>query len=713
MLTDAQKSTIQQAYRQLLESKGHRPRYGQRLMIAEIARTLGAIKVDGNDERISEAPFCVVEAGTGTGKTIAYTLAVLPLAKAMDKKVVISTATVALQEQVVYRDLPDILRHSGLDFKFALAKGRGRYLCLSKLDSLLRDSDQPQTMSLYPDEIKPSVDHRNMDLYQNMLDSLAAGTWDGDRDAWDVQLEQQQWAPLTAQRSECTGRRCAHVAQCSFFKARENLQNVDCIVTNHDLVLSDLALGGGAILPDPAETIYIFDEGHHLPDRALSHFSAFTRLDGSRRWLDYVTKLMPKLSDQLAGLSLLGHYAQQVPPVISEIEQYLASAIPMLQPLVEEAMREQSGDDQDKVFYRFPHGELPSELSMMALQLNQRYDRVLDLLAKMHQTIEEAIDDRSSSEPMHELESAFSLLGQVIARLESQHSLWLNYAQPRAENEAPKARWLAVVEGPGGMLDIELNASPVIASNHLRQFLWSRCFGAIVTSATLTALGSFDRFGVRSGIPRESTFTVVPSPFDYSNATLLVPQLIAEPNQAAQHTDEIITLLPTLVKDKQGTLVLFTSRRQMLQVFNGLPKDYQHRILMQGDLSKQEIVKQHCKRVDDDKCSVIFGLASFAEGVDLPGRYCQHVIIARIPFAVPNDPAEAALAEWIEQRGGNPFMEVAVPDAAIKLIQSMGRLLRTEQDVGQITLLDKRIVSRRYGKMLLDSLPPFKRIIET
>lgn len=718
MLTDALKNTIQQAYRNLLESKGHKPRYGQRLMIAEIAKTLGAIEMDSNDERTSEAPFCVVEAGTGTGKTIAYTLAVLPMAKAMNKTVVISTATVALQEQIVYRDLPDILRHSGLDFKFGLAKGRGRYLCLTKLDGLLRESDQPQTMALYPDEIKPQYNGDYTQLYQRMLDALGAGEWDGDRDAWDEQLEQQAWSPITAQRSECTGRRCPHVTQCSFFKAREYLQNVDCIVTNHDLVLSDLALGGGAILTEPEQTIYIFDEGHHLPDRALSHFSAFTRVEGSRRWLDYVAKLMPKLSEQMQALSLLVHYANQVPTVVSELDQFLANTTPILQPLAERAISEQGADDQDNAFYRFENGIVPDELLQTAMQVNMRYDRLLDLLSKMHESVEEAIDDKSNAAPMQELESVFSLLGQVIARLESQHALWINYAKPKpkegtpeAKFGAPDARWISVVDGPGGLLDLELNSSPVIAASHLRQFLWSRCFAAVITSATLTALGRFDRFGSRSGVDKASKFTVVPSPFDYSNAVLRVPKLTVEPNQADAHTQEIIQLLPELIQDGQGTLVLFTSRRQMLNVYNGLDRDWQDKILMQGDLSKQAMVKQHCERVDNDECSVLFGLASFAEGVDLPGRYCQHVIIARIPFAVPNDPTEAALAEWIAARGGNAFMEVAVPDAAIKLIQAMGRLLRTESDVGQITLLDKRIISKRYGQMLLDSLPPFRREI--
>ena len=139
---------------------------------------------------------------------------------------------------------------------------------------------------------------------------------------------------------------------------------------------------------------------------------------------------------------------------------------------------------------------------------------------------------------------------------------------------------------------------------------------------------------------------------------------------------------------------------------------YIQQVLVQGHLSRQETLNQHKARIDQGKKSTLFGLASFAEGVDLPGAYCEHVVIAKIPFTVPDDPVEAALAEWIEARGGNPFMEIAVPDASLKLVQACGRLLRNEQDKGSVTLLDRRVVTQRYGKAILNSLPPFKRQID-
>jgi len=185
----------------------------------------------------------------------------------------------------------------------------------------------------------------------------------------------------------------------------------------------------------------------------------------------------------------------------------------------------------------------------------------------------------------------------------------------------------------------------------------------------------------------------------------------ADPTDPEQHTAMLIAMLPQLLDPQEGSLVLFSSRRQMNDVFEALAPDWRERILTQDSLGKQELLSRHRARIDGGDGSVIFGLASFAEGVDLPGNYCRHVVIAKIPFAVPDAPVEAALAEWIAARGGNAFMEIAVPDAALKLVQASGRLLRTEADTGRITLLDKRIVTRQYGRAILDSLPPFRREI--
>lgn len=206
---------------------------------------------------------------------------------------------------------------------------------------------------------------------------------------------------------------------------------------------------------------------------------------------------------------------------------------------------------------------------------------------------------------------------------------------------------------------------------------------------------------------------MVPSPFNYAEAGVLhIPDLNVDVRDQDAHSRAIVRELPKLLDSEQSALVLFSSRKQMNDVFEGLDKDWRKRVLIQGRLSRQETLQKHKNRIDQGEISVLFGLASFAEGVDLPGDYCQHVVIAKIPFAVPDDPVEAALAEWIEARGGNPFMEIVVPDASLKLIQACGRLLRNEQDTGRVTILDRRLVTQRYGTALLNALPPFRRQID-
>jgi ATP-dependent DNA helicase DinG len=271
----------------------------------------------------------------------------------------------------------------------------------------------------------------------------------------------------------------------------------------------------------------------------------------------------------------------------------------------------------------------------------------------------------------------------------------------------PKARWITL-HNTAGRVGYELRCSPVLAADILQDCLWSRAAGVIVTSATMTALNSFDRFKLHSGAPPDANYKVVVSPFNYANALFTVPAMDCDPGDAQAHTDALIDQLPTILDHGEGSLVLFSSRRQMQDVYQGVSARFGGRILLQGDYSKQEILRRHKAAIDGGEGSVIFGLASFAEGVDLPGDYCRHVVIAKIPFAVPDSPLEAALVEWVEAQGRNAFMEISVPDAALRLVQASGRLLRTEEDSGRITLMDRRIMTRRYGRAILQSLPPYQ-----
>ncbi len=713
MLSTELKSQIQGAYSRFLEAKGLKPRYGQRLMIAEIAKVLGAIKADAEGKREGEPAVVAVEAGTGTGKTVAYSLAAIPTAKAAGKRLVIATATVALQEQIVHKDLPDLMRNSGLNFSFALAKGRGRYLCLSKLDLLLQEGQaQSATAQLFEEEgFRIEVDEQSQKLFGAMIEKLAGNKWDGDRDSWPQELADTDWARLTTDHSQCTNRHCPNFQQCAFYKAREGMGKVDVIVTNHDMVLADLALGGGAVLPDPRETLYVFDEGHHLPDKAIGHFAHYTRLRSTADWLEQTAKNLTKLLAQHPLPGDLGRLIEQVPELARAIktqQQFMFSAC-------EQVAEFKPGEDmegRERPRHRFVGGRVPEHLRELGLELKKGFSKLTDLFTGLTEKLKEAMDGEAAiGIASHQAEEWYPLFGSLLARAQGNWELWLAFTSEDPEDSPPMARWLTLAES-GALFDIEVNASPILAAETLRRNLWNVAYGALVTSATLTALGTFERYRMRAGLPKVAVTTVVPSPFQHADAGVLrVPDLKADPRDAPAHTAAIIRELPALVAGSRGTLVLFSSRKQMQEVFDGLERDWRKRVFIQGNLSKQETLNKHKARVDGGEESVLFGLASFAEGVDLPGAYCEHVVIAKIPFAVPDDPVEAALAEWIEARGGNPFMEIAVPDASLRLVQACGRLLRTEEDRGTITLLDRRVVTQRYGKAILNALPPFRREI--
>ena len=705
MLDDATKDRIREAYGAIIDSKGLTPRWGQRQMIAEIANALGRIPRAG-EAPPAEPAVCVIEAGTGTGKTIAYAVAAIPLAQALGKRLVVATATIALQEQFVNKDLPDIAQASGLEFTYVLAKGRRRYICLSKLDRVLAGGQgENAALPLYPDELGTPVTADAMPVYNGMIDALGRGQWDGDRDNWPETVADDTWFGVTTDHSQCSGRRCPNIGQCSFYRARDELQTADIIVTNHDLALSDLALGGGAILSAPEDSIYIFDEGHHLPDKALSHFASFCRLHTTVQWLGESTKLLAQAAPVLSVLPGLQQPLLRLPADIDETVAGLQVAEQLVASLFEEVEPDERREDQQ---LRFEHGHVPPQLVPVAAGLAGNFQKLVLNLSRMEEELESALEDDAPGLDKNDIETWHLNIGAMLGRAEGNLALWEEYAISGETDVPPKARWITLLNS-GGQFGFDLRCSPILAADILQEYLWSRAAGVVVTSATITALNSFDRFRLHSGVPDEAVYKVVTSPFDYANAVFSVPAMPCEPGDAQAHTEAIVALLPELLDRSEGSLVLFSSRRQMQDVYHGVNTVFGDQLLMQGDYSKQEILRRHRQTIDDGSGSIIFGLASFAEGVDLPGDYCRHVVIAKIPFAVPDSPLEAALAEWVEAEGRNAFMEISVPDAALRLVQASGRLLRTEQDTGRVTLLDKRVVSRRYGRAILDSLPPFRR----
>jgi len=696
LLDDSIKETIQQGYRHFLKSRDLKPRQGQKQMLAAIANSLSH---DDPDKRLA-----VIEAGTGTGKTVGYLLSALPIARALDKTVVIATGTIALQEQLLLKDIPDLLEACDWDYQVALVKGRGRYICNLRLEQCLDAIKSKEAgLFLFEDELQFNPNDQSEDLFQELSESLENGTWDGDRDAWDSRIADADWLALTVDHRQCSGRRCKFVDQCPFFKARGELEEADCIVANHDLVMADLALGGGAILPPPEDCIFIFDEGHRLGETAVKHFGAQCRINTTVNWLERLPKQLKGQAPLFEKDKTITDMLPRIEAGADEITQLLTVAYPLFKDYLDNV-------EDDRQLFRFPQGDVGEGIRGLAQNISSLASRWIGRTEVLRDTLNEALSDRDYSVPTPDIELFYQQVGSWLTKGESLLGLWDRLKQPPANATVPLACWLRLDDSGSGNLDIAINASPIQATDILREQLWGCCYGAVITSATLRSLGTFNTLKRETGIADSAQFLSVAGAFNYNqSATLSVPNDCIEGNSIDQHTDYIADNLGALVEKKAGTLVLFSSRRQMEEVVDRLESDLQNISLVQGKYSNREMVRLHKERVDQGKASVLIGLASFAEGVDLPGDYCKHVIIAKLPFMVPDDPLHEALSEWVEDKGGNSFFDIALPIASLRLIQACGRLLRTESDTGTVSILDKRLITKRYGAQLIDALPPFRR----
>lgn len=721
-LSDDIKTLIREALANMAKTPGFAPRRSQREMIAEIAKTLAG------EYNPNERIICV-EGPTGTGKSLGYLLSAIPVAKARGQKLVISTATVALQEQLINKDLPSVLHQAGIVFTYALAKGRRRYVCDRNLEQLVGAEDQ-QELDLDEIDIDPTAATwsvkplpEELETVKAMWEAREKSTWNGDLDDWKAELRSEFKMALTTDRAGCTGKGCPFYEQCAFLNASAQRKKADVIVANHALVLADLAMGGGAVLPDPEETIYVFDEGHHLPDVAIEQNAARSHLLGPQKALtnlttipDAVRRTVPNRPDVHEVMNELELAFKVEVKMLKERLAELFEAIKDVHP----AMQRPEGFDpyskrrdtkaNELAVWRFERGLVPNGLRERFRAAWHASDVVFQRTKKLVEAIKKPLEDGEGS----------SVTGMALASAQSLHdrleamrnTFSLFSRDPEKPSAPPVARWIeAVNDGK----DFECCANPTSAADMLRSLLWSQCKGAVLTSATLAALGRFDRLFEQTGLgPKYGTQAVrLASPFDYRRkAELVIPSMSTSAKNADAHTAEIIEMMNTgLINPSEGTLVLFASYKQMNAVAKGLNFELADRVLMQGAGPRSALLAEHRERIAAGEGSILFGVASFAEGLDLPGKLCTHVIIAKLFFAVPDSPVEKTRSEWLESLGRNPFIEISVPDASFKLIQAAGRLLRTETDSGRVTVLDRRLVETRYGREMLAALPPFKRTI--
>ena len=711
MLTEQEKSAIQTHYKALSNAlNGFRPRPSQRKMIAEIAKTLSQVP-ENNEE--DDKPFeqtgesiVVIEGPTGVGKSLAYLLSGSILAQTRGKKLLVSSATIALQEQLVYRDLPFLAENSGIKISFALAKGRGRYLCPYRLYQITQNSGQKDLGFETPFQFLPKSKTSKEDkaLLHEIADAFEQRIFDGDRDSWTGDtISIDLWQKINNDRHSCLKNDCPNRAECPFFKAREVLDSVDIIVANHDLLLSDIDMGGGVILPPPINCFYCIDEAHHLPAKAVSRFAAEHSLADAVKFLDS----FPSFSGSLTPLIDTSELADKADEAAKELLQHFRH----WETLLGQSDAFPIDSNSDETVWLWENGVVPDELADLventarcAIIFSGNLNKLQDALANARQ------NNKNDNKELDKVSTHFSY---AISVADSLYAVWKMMTQTPKENEPPLAKW--VVLSRKDKVDYRFCVSPVSAAQDLADKLWRHCAGAVLTSATLRAVGSFDTLLQRTGLNRlpKTATLALDSPFDFQKqGELYIPPLAANPKTPDLHTNEVVKWLPKLIDATApvGTLVLFTSRRQMEEVAFRLPEHYQPLVLMQGDRPKSQLIAEHHKALSENRPSIIFGLDSFAEGLDLPGNACVQVIIAKLPFAMPDDPVAKTFAEWIRERGGNPFMEISVPDASIKLTQAVGRLIRTESDFGRVSILDTRLITAQYGKKLLDALPPFRRI---
>ncbi|WP_237219143.1 ATP-dependent DNA helicase DinG [Rhodoferax aquaticus] len=679
---------------------GFRSRPGQHDMAHRIAQTLS--RADLGEHPSPQKAIAVIQAGTGVGKSAAYASTAIAMALQRKTRVLISTATVALQEQLMTKDLPALAQSMPTPFVFALAKGRGRYVCKLKLerwvgtggagDELFEEELPAPATNAVSAASQEADEERRTKLYEGMANMLAHASWDGDRDSLAEAPDARDWSAIAAERHTCTVRHCPRFRECSYYNARTKLAEANVIVANHDLVLASL---GMKTLPDLDNCLVVFDEGHHLPAVALDQFSSSMDLS-SLRWLDRMPKILQEVSARLhVDLS------QDVSTLSSQLKVALGQLARMGMDLVHN-----STDGQDGIL-RFTNGLLPETLTDPVTLIHGHAQGLSKALEALGQEVKQvAKDDPSQAMLCAQLYAKLGALAPKIGSVVSTASLLLEHG------EQPLAKWLELKSQSQMFLTITAHACPIVPGDLLRQFLWSKVRGAVITSASLTSCGSFDYFLREAGLSNNPAVTAleVASPFDYAKqGTLTVVHTTADPKHADAYTKEMVTeLMKDLTQVPKGALVLFTSRVQMRAATDALLPVLQEKVLVQGTMSRTRLLATHQARVEASVPSIIFGLQSFGEGLDLPGELCETVFIAKLPFAPPSDPIDEARAEWLRSVGRDPFNELVIPATGVKLLQWTGRAIRTEDDRAQVICYDKRLQQTAYGKRMLAGLPAYK-----
>ena len=653
----------------------------------------------------NEGGVALLEAGTGVGKSFAYLVPAILWAVKNGERTVVSTNTINLQEQLVGTDLPTLAKALGTadrPVRFALLKGWRNYLCLARVQ---------QALGAVGTLLEPER--------RDELEAVAAwakSTTDGSLSTLSFAPSDEVWDEVAAESDLCTRLRCPHFNACFVFAARRRAADADIVVVNHHLLASDLAVRqaqgnweDAAVLP-PYRRL-VLDEGHHLEDTAADHLGKQATSRGVERLLGRLERgnrgVLPALraaladANDLAREDALAIVRERLTPGLAEARRAAEQLFRLL-----EAHLAGQPENVLRLTDAFAEGPVwAAGLGDALTNLGFTFGRVRDAVVSL---IERITRDEPPGDRLAQL---LAELRGIAGRLDAARDAVATALKP-PPNAPPLVRWL---ERRGGA-HVALAAMPLEIAPLLKAILFDRVETVVVTSATLAVDGDFGfltgRLGLDLPVVRPGPREVLPSPFNFRDQCLfLIPDDLPEPRGDAEgHAGATVDVVCDVARAADGGLfVLFTSHRALRATAAALRAraDVAGRwpLLVQGEQPRDLLLR----RFRQAGSAILLGTDSFWEGVDVPGAALRALVIAKLPFRVPSEPVTAARLEMIEAQGGDPFNDYLVPLAALKLKQGFGRLIRSRTDVGVIVLLDRRVLTKRYGGALLAGLPPAER----
>ncbi|HDG9805421.1 TPA: ATP-dependent DNA helicase DinG [Raoultella planticola] len=688
-LTAALKAQIAAWYKALQEQiPDFIPRPPQRQMIADVAKTLAG----------EEGRHLAIEAPTGVGKTLSYLIPGIAIAREQQKTLVVSTANVALQDQIYSKDLP-LLRKIIPDLRFTAAFGRGRYVCPRNLTALASTEPTQQDLLAFLDDDLTPNNQAEQKLCATLKTDLDSYRWDGLRDHTDKPVDDALWSRLSTDKASCLNRNCHYYRECPFFVARREIQEAEVVVANHALVMA--AMESEAVLPEPKNLLLVLDEGHHLPDvaRDALEMSAEMTAPWYRLQLDLFSKLVatcmeqfrPKTTPPLANPERLSGHCEELHELIASLNAILNLYMP-------------AGQEAE---HRFPMGELPQEVMDICLRLA----KLTEMLRGLAELFLNDLGEKTGSHDVVRLHRVLLQMNRALGMFESQSKLW-RLASLAQSSGAPVTKWVTR-DMRDGQTHIWFHCVGIRVSDQLERLLWRSVPHIVVTSATLRSLNSFSRLQEMSGLKEKAgdRFVALDSPFNHvEQGKIVIPQMHYEPliDNEEQHIAEMAAYFREQVESKKhlGMLVLFASGRAMQRFLEHVP-DLRLLLLVQGDKPRYRLVELHRKRVEGGERSVLVGLQSFAEGLDLKGELLSQVHIHKIAFPPIDSPVVITEGEWLKSLNRYPFEVQSLPSASFNLIQQVGRLIRSHSCWGEVVIYDKRLLTKNYGKRLLNALPVF------